>query len=173
MNLFFRFLRVFLTALLSRTRTDLMEVHTICSSVWLGDQDPMGHMTNSRYSSFTDLAIMNYMGRTGTLAAFRKRGWLPVIQHEAFSYFRMLRFPQKFTVETRLLGWHETHMIFRHTFIADGRLHAESTMIARLTGRKKMRVTAEMAMEALGVQLESPPLTPQIMAILEDLKARS
>lgn len=173
MNLFFRFLRIFLPALFSRTRTSLMDLHIIRSAVWLGDQDPMGHMTNSRYSSFTDLAIMNYMGRTGALKAFRKRGWIPVIQYESFSYLRMLRYPQKFEVQTRLIGWGDTHLVFQHTFLSEGRVHAESTMIARLTGRKKLRVTSQMAMEALSVTLESPPLSPQTQALLEDLKARA
>jgi len=173
MNLFFRFLRIFLPALFSRVRTSLLDLHVIRSAVWLGDQDPMGHMTNSRFSSFTDLAIMNYMGRTGTLMAFRKRGWLPVIQYESFAYLRMLRFPQKFEVHTRLAGWEDTQMVFRHSFISEGRVHAESVMIARLTGRKKARVTATMAMEAMGVTLESPQLEPGIRALLEDLRARA
>lgn len=171
MNLFFRFLRIFLPALFSRARTSLLDLHVIRSAVWLGDQDPMGHMTNSRYSSFTDLAIMNYMGRTGALKAFRKRGWMPVIQYESFSYLRMLRYPQKFEVQTRLVGWQETQMIFRHSFVSEGRTHAESIMIARLTGRKKMRVTTEMAMAALGVELKSPPIEPRLQAVLDELRA--
>ena len=75
MNLFFRFLRVFLPAFFTKKRTGLMDVHTIRSSVWIGDQDPLGHMTNSRYSSFTDLGTMNYMGRTGALMTYRKRAY--------------------------------------------------------------------------------------------------
>lgn len=173
MNLFFRFLRIFLPAFFSRARTSLLDLHIIRSAVWLGDQDPMGHMTNSRYSSFTDLAIMNYMGRTGALKAFRKRGWLPIIQYESFAYLRMLRYPQKFEVHTRLVGWQETQMIFQHTFLSEGRVHAESTMIARLTGRKKTRVTTQMAMEALGVTLDSPPLAPHVQALLDDLRSRT
>lgn len=173
MNLFFRFLRVFLPAFFSRVHTSLLDLHIIRSAVWLGDQDPMGHMTNSRYSSFTDLSIMNYMGRTGALKAFRKRGWIPVIQYESFAYLRMLRYPQKFEVHTRLTGWGDTHLVFQHTFLSEGRVHAESMMIARLTGRKKLRVTSQMAMDALGVTLESPPLSPQVQALLEDLKARA
>lgn len=173
MNLFFRFLRIFLPAFFSRVHTHLMDLHIIRSAVWLGDQDPMGHMTNSRYSSFTDLAIMNYMGRTGALKAFRKRGWLPVIQYESFTYLRMLRYPQKFEVHTRLIGWEDTHLVFQHSFLAEGRVHAESTMVARLTGRRKLRVTSDMAMEALGVTLDSPPLAPHVAALLNELRSRA
>lgn len=172
MNLFFRFLRILLAALLSRRRRSLLDLHAIRSAVWLGDQDPMGHMTNSRYSSFTDLAVMNYMGRTGAFGAFRKRGWLPVIQYESFFYHRMLRYPQKFEVQTRLIGWEGTYMVFQHEFISGERVHATSLMVARLTGRKKMRVTADMAMEVMNVVLQSPPLTPHVQEVLRELRAR-
>lgn len=173
MNLFFRFLRIMLAALLTRRRTSLIDLHTIRSKVWIGDHDPIGHMTNSRYSSFTDLAVMNYMGRTGALKSFRKRGWLPVIQYESFFYHRMLRYPQKFEVQTRLVGWEDAYMVFRHEFISEGRVHATSLLVARLTGRKKARVTADMAMEAMGVSLESPPLEQHVQEVLRELRAKA
>lgn len=172
MNLFFRFLRILLSALLSGKRTSLLDPHTIRSAVWIGDHDLMGHMTNSRYSSFTDLAVMNYIARTGALGVFRKNGWLPIIQHEALTYHRMMRFPQKFEVETRLAGWEGSHICFCHTFRSDGRVIAVSRMIARLAGRKKAKVTTDMAMEALGVRLDSPPLDSRFRAALDDLQAR-
>lgn len=172
MNLLFRFLRILLSALLARKRTSLLDPHTIRSAVWIGDQDLMGHMTNSRYSSFTDLAIMNYITRTGALGVFRKNGWLPIIQHESLTFHRMMRYPQKFEVETRLAGWEDSHFCFFHTFRSDGRVIAESRMISRLAGRKKAKVTVDMTMQALGVHLESPPLDAPFRAALDTLLVR-
>lgn len=172
MNLFFRFLRVFLPAFFSKVKTGLLDLHIIRSAVWLGDQDPMGHMTNSRYSSFTDLGTMNFMGRTGALKAYRKRGWATIIQYESFHYIRMLKYPQKFEVHTRLAGWEDVHICFEHTFISRGTVCATSRMVARLYGRKRAKVTAAEAMEALGLHLESPPLHPAFLRTIEDLKAR-
>jgi acyl-CoA thioesterase FadM len=171
MNLFFRFLRIFIPAFFWAPRTGFLDLHRIRSAVWLGDQDPMGHMTNSRYSSFTDLGIMNFMGRTGALKVFRRRGWLPIVQHESFNYFRSLRFPQKFDVETRLAGWADTHICFEHRFVSGDKVFAESRMVARLIGRGKARVTAADAMQALGVTLESPALDAGFARILDDLRA--
>ena len=172
MNMFFRLLRVLLAAYFTKTRTGLMDVHTLKSAVWLGDQDPSGHMTNSRYSSFTDLGIMNFMGRTGTLQAFRKKGWMPVFQHEALTYHKMMRFPQKFELQTRMVGWTGCYICFEHHFICKGRLVAESRVIARLTGRKKTRVTADMALEVMGQPMESPPLDERFLQVIDDLEAR-
>lgn len=172
MNLFFRFLRVFLPAFFTKVHTGLMDLHIVRSAVWLGDQDPMGHMTNSRYSSFTDLGAMHFMGRTGALKAYRKRGWIPIVQYESFHYIRMLRYPQKFDVQTRLAGWDDCFICFEHTFVSKDQVCATSRMVARLYGRKKARVTAQEAMDVLGVQLESPELDPAYHRIIEELKAR-
>ena len=81
MNLFFRFLRIFLPAYFSGKRTAPLDVHVIKSAVWIGDHDPMGHMTNSRYASFTDLGMLNYIARTGFLKVFRQHGWTPIIRN--------------------------------------------------------------------------------------------
>lgn len=172
MNLFFRFLRVFLPAFFSKVKTGILDLHIVRSAVWLGDQDPMGHMTNSRYSSFTDLGTMNFMGRTGALKTYRKRGWIPIVQYESFNYIRMLRYPQKFELHTRLAGWDDCFICFEHKFISKGQVCATSHMVARLYGRKKAKVTADMAMEALGVKYESPPLDAHYQRIIAELQAR-
>jgi acyl-CoA thioesterase FadM len=171
MNLFFRLLRIMLWAWFSKTRTHILDVHTIRTGVWIGDHDPMGHMTNSRYASITDLGIMNFMFRTGTMKTFRKRGWIPIIQYEALTYFHSMKFPQIFELQTRMVGWDGTYMCFRHTFVSKGRTVATSRMITRLRGRKRERVTADMALEALGMPMESPPLEKPFLDAIADLRA--
>jgi acyl-CoA thioesterase FadM len=172
MNLFFRFLRVFLPAYFARVKTGLLDVHFVRSAVWLGDQDPMGHMTNSRYSSFTDLGMMNFMGRTGALKIFRKRGWLPIVQYESFNYIRMLRYPQKFELQTRLVGWQDSFICFDHRFVFQGEARTTGRMVTRLHGKGRARITARDAMDALGVNYESPPLDDAFQRIVAELQAR-
>jgi len=48
---------------------------------------------------------------------------------------------------------------------------ATSRMIARLKGRRKERVTADMALEALGMPMESPPLEKPFLDAIADLRA--
>ena len=139
-----------------------MDVHTVRSSVWIGDQDPLGHMTNSRYSSFTDLGTMNYMGRT----------WSPIIQHESITFCRMMKFPQKFELTTQLVGWADCYICFRHQFHSKGKLIAESRMVARLVGRGRKKVDTQMALEAMGLNLESPQLSQRYLDAIADLQAK-
>jgi acyl-CoA thioesterase FadM len=172
MNLFFRFLRIFLPAWFSRERTAPLDTHIIKSAVWIGDHDPMGHMTNSRYASFTDLGMLNYIARTGFLKVFRKHGWTPIIQSEAISFHRMMRFPQKFELHTRPVGWEGSYILFEHKFLSKGRTVAESRMVARLVGRKKERVTIDMVFDGFGMHMESPEISPAFRAMLNDLEQR-
>lgn len=172
MNLFFRFLRVFLPAFFSKVKTGLLDLHIAGSAVWLGGQDPMGRMTNSRYSSFTDLGTMNFMGRTGALKTCRKRSCIPIFQYGSFNYIRMLRYPQKFELQTRLAGCEDCFICFEHKFVAKDQICATSRMVARLYGRRKAKVTAEMAMEALGVKYDSPPLDEHYRRVIAELQAR-
>jgi len=139
-----------------------MDVHTVRSSVWIGDQDPLGHMTNSRYSSFTDLGTMKY----------RKRGWSPIIQHESITFYRMMKFPQKFELTTQLVGWADCYICFRHQFHSKGKLIAESRMVARLVGRGRKKVDTQMALEAMGLNLESPQLSQRYLDAIADLQAK-
>jgi len=171
MNLFFRFLRIFLPAYFSGKRTAPLDVHVIKSAVWIGDHDPMGHMTNSRYASFTDLGMLNYIARTGFLKVFRRHGWTPIIQSEAISFHRMMRFPQKFELHTRPVGWEGSYILFEHAFHSKGRIVAESRMVARLVGRRKERVTIGMVFDAYGLHMDSPEISPAFRAMLDDLKA--
>ena len=149
MNLFFRFLRIFLPAYFSGKRTAPLDVHVIKSAVWIGDHDPMGHMT-----------------------VFRKHGWTPVIQSESISFHRMMRFPQKFELHTRPVGWEDSYILFEHTFRSKGRIVAESRMVARLVGRKKERVTIDMVFEGYGIDMDSPEISPAFRAMLDELKVR-
>jgi acyl-CoA thioesterase FadM len=169
MNLFFRLLRVLFSALFARPRTQLTDPHVVRSAVWLGDHDPMGHMTNSRYASFTDLAVMNYLIRTGALAYFRKHGWAPIVQYESISFHRSMRFPEKFEVRTRLVGWHDVYLCFQHDFYAGDRLVAESRMIARALGRKKARITSDAILAAMGLSLSSPPIPAPFQSVLTQM----
>ena len=45
-------------------------------------------------------------------------------------------------------------------------------MVARLYGRKKAKITAEMALEVLGQTLQSPPLDAQFTFAVGELRAR-
>ena len=75
MNLFFRRFWVILTTMLSSEKGALDKAYVRSYRVWLTDQDMFMHMTNSRYLSFSDLARMNLLIRTGLQKALKQNNW--------------------------------------------------------------------------------------------------
>lgn len=166
MNLFLRLLIVWLKARFKRARPAFDEIETTFH-VWLTDQDMFRHMTNSRYFSLTDVCIVDYMLQTRAWPVLAHRGWLPIVVYEDLAFRRMLRFPQRFTVRTRLLGWDEANVVLAHAFVrGDGVTTAEGFTISRFISRKGERIATAEVVEALGLQAASPALAPAAAAAL-------
>ena len=170
MNLFFRLLLVFLKASFSRKTTDIFDTTVIRSRVMLTDQDMFAHMTNSRYFSFSDLAIINYVVRTGSWSKLRKRGWSPVVAAESVTFLRMLRAHQRFNVETRLVGWDERYLCLEHRFVRGGDPTAVVRIVARFASRNRSeRVMMSDVTELLDVSQQSPTLPDTFKRMIHDL----
>jgi len=171
MNLFFRLVFVFLRASFSGARVSLFDTTRLRSRVMLTDQDMFAHMTNSRYFSFSDLAVINYIVRTGTWPKLRKRGWFPVVCAESVTFSRMLSWRDRFEIETHLVGWTDTYMCLQHDFIRNGKTGATVRIISRFASRKRDRVTMDDVVAYLGVQRSSPALPAEFQNMVTDVEA--
>lgn len=172
MNLFFRLLLVFIRAHFSKKDADVFDETEIRSRVMLTDQDMFAHMTNSRYFSFSDLAITNYIIRTNCWARLRKRGWVPVVVAESVTISKMLKAHQAFSVKTRLVGWDDRYICLEHDFIRDAQKTARVRIVARFASSKKgERVMMADVLELLGVERQSPPLPEPYLRLIEDIRA--
>jgi acyl-CoA thioesterase FadM len=161
-NLFLRIVLVWLKSRWKPPRDVLDEVVTDFS-VWPTDQDMFRHMTNSRYFSLTDVCIIDYMLQTRVWPILSRRGWLPIVVYEDMAFRRMLRWPQRFLVRTRLAGWDEARVILTHVFVrADGETTAEGVTISRFVARGGERIDTARVVEALGITAASP--TPPLAA---------
>lgn len=171
MNLFLRLLLTFIRASLARERPGLLDTTCIRSRVMLTDQDMFSHMTNSRYFSFSDLGIINYVVRTGAWQKLRKRGWFPVVCAEAVTFAGMLRAHQAFTVETRLVGWSDTYLCLEHRFLRRGEETARVNIVARIASRRKEKVSMADLVALLGVEQTSPSLSETFLGMISDIEA--
>ncbi|RIJ28225.1 thioesterase family protein [Henriciella mobilis] len=171
MNLFLRLVLTFLRASFSTKRASLFDTTEIRSRVMLTDQDMFSHMTNSRYFSFSDLGIINYVVRTGAWKQFRKRGWFPVVCAESVTFAGMLRAHQTFSVETRLVGWSETYLCLEHRFLHKASETARVCIVARIASRSKEKVTIDDLVKLLGVSESSPPLGDTYLGLISDVEA--
>ncbi|WP_300392938.1 thioesterase family protein [Henriciella sp.] len=171
MNLFLRLVLTFIRASLSKKKAGILDTTRIRSRVMLTDQDMFAHMTNSRYFSFSDLAIINYIIRTGAWKKLRKRGWFPVVCSEIAVFGGMLSAHQAFEVATRLVGWTDTYLCLEHRFLRNGRETARVRLVARFASRGKEKVTVADVVDLLGLTEESPPLSEEFHAMIADVQA--
>lgn len=170
MNLFFRLCLMMAQSLFRRRSTvPVMSVTQRSFSVWITDQDVLGHMTNSRYFSFTDLAMIDFMLKTGALSVARRNKWLPIVCFEDLAFHRMLKFPQRFELTTRICGWTEDYIVFQHAFVRSGQIHCDGISLARFVHRRGGSVQISDVAEAFGIVEDSPALPEPAQHAVERL----
>ena len=116
MTLIIRLMVLYIRTAFLKTAMDIHNKHIMTFRVWITDHDMFQHMTNSRYFSITDIALMNWMIATGLWRGLRKQDWTPMVVFKDGSYLRSLRFPERYRVETRLVGWSGNYIVWRHEF---------------------------------------------------------
>jgi acyl-CoA thioesterase FadM len=81
------------------------------------DQDILRHMNNGVYLSIMDIARFDMLHRTGIWAIFQAKGWYPVVVSETISFRKSLTIGQRFTVESRILGFDEKAVYVEQRFV--------------------------------------------------------
>lgn len=107
----------------------------IRSKVWPTDHDAFGHMTNTRYVAFADIARADWMVRTGFDHVLSEKGLRPYCDEETALFFKALRFPTRFKVITRLADSSESALIFESRFMRGETLGAQFTSRIELRDR--------------------------------------
>ncbi|MEM6535493.1 MAG: acyl-CoA thioesterase, partial [Pseudomonadota bacterium] len=174
MNLFFRLLRIFLSSLFAGKHVGLLTQTTLNFRVWITDQDMFMHMTNSRYLSFGDLGTINYILRTGSWTQLRKRGWFPVICGQTMIISRMMAFPQKFELRSRVTGWDDAYVGLLHEFYSKGRKTAEVKVVAKFASTDRKTVAPDDMVALVDPGAVNPGLDQDFQDLIERIKlARS
>lgn len=166
MNLFLRLIILMLRNRLSGARIGFFDMAHLTFHVWITDQDAFRHMNNGRYLSITDLCVVDYLMRTGLYGPLRRRGWMPVVVHKEITIHRMLKFPDRYQVKTRLAGWEGPYVLMRHRFLKGGALVADSLSIGRIIGTKGERPSVQDLID--GFDLEGVSEAPLLDADCRD-----
>ena len=123
------------------------------------DQDILRHMNNGVYLSIMDIARFDMLHRTGIWAIFQAKGWYPVVVSETISFRKSLTLGQRFTVESRILGFDEKAVYVEQRFVRpvdgadtaeDVEVYARGFIRGRFLKRAGGVVTIEELTEAVG-----------------------
>ncbi|MFC6356442.1 thioesterase family protein [Luethyella okanaganae] len=120
------------------------------------DQDILRHMNNGVYLSIMDIARFDMLRRNGVWQVFKARGWYPVVVAETISFRRSLTLWQRFTIESRILGFDDKAVYVEQRFVrpgADGRpeIYAQGYVRGRFLKRGGGVVAIDDLVEAVGV----------------------
>ena len=158
MILLFRFL---LTVFKARFRSKIgpLDSSVIRFTVLPHDCDLNIHLNAGRFLSFMDIARIELLARMRIFRSVLKRGWRPVVGGAVIRYRRSVQPFERFTIESRTLGWDEKWFYIEHILNrADGSMAA--TAHTRVLLRKKDgTVPPRELIELMGLDgIESPVL---------------
>ena len=88
------------------------------------DLDINRHMNNGVYFSIMDVARFDMLVRNGVWRAFRSKGWYPVVASETITFRKSLSLWQRFTIESKLLGYDDRAVYIEQRFVRPGRRRA-------------------------------------------------
>lgn len=84
------------------------------------DLDINRHMNNGVYFSIMDVARFDMLVRNGVWRIMRDRGWYPVVASETITFRKSLNPWQRFTIESRILGFDERAVYVEQRFVRPG-----------------------------------------------------
>ncbi|UBT80439.1 thioesterase family protein [Pseudomonas amygdali] len=171
MNLWFRLLWLLMTSRLRPRLTVPGGVSRLRFRTWFNDLDINGHVNNGRYWTLFDLGRTDVILRSGLMSSLLKHKWTPIVGSGAIRFRRELKLFQPFMLETRILTWTQTQVVFEQRILTgDGQtLASRGLVLAGLYDRgKRCYVPVEVVFDSVGARTEgTPPVDPSAQKLLE------
>lgn len=138
MNLVLRLLLLILRKLWGRRTPDPLYSAEVTFWCLPHDCDFHMHMTNSRFSSFCDLARISAMFDYGVMGKLMKNGYAPIVTAQNIMHFREISMLRKFSITSRIIGWTDRFWYYQHDFYQGGVLRATVYAKGFFVCRKKV-----------------------------------
>jgi acyl-CoA thioesterase FadM len=165
MNLYFRLILVLISGLLSKTKTSIMDVHSLWFRVLLNDLDTNLHMNNGRYLTIMDLGRTDALLRSGLIKKVVSEKWMPVIAGVSMIYRRSLTPFERYRLETHLIGWDEKWVYMEQVFIRQNGDIAVRGYVKATFLRKGVRVASADIAAAANYTGASPALSEELLGL--------
>ena len=160
MKLWFRILFLKLTWR-RRSKLRIDEVSRVDLRVWPTDLDVYNHMNNGIFLNIMDLGRYDQGLRTGIWKIWNKKGWYPIVVNSTISYRKSLEPWQKFTLETKVIGWDDIAYYIEQRFVRNGEIYARAIMRGRFLKRSWGILTPQEVMDGSGGWQGEVPVVPE------------
>ena len=133
------------------------------------DRDVLGHMNNGVYFSIMDLGRMDLMIRAGSWARLTEHGFYPVASNETITFRKSLQPWQRFTLETKIVGYDAKAVFVEQRFVVKGEIFAQAFMRGRFLKKTGGTVSLQELSDALGVDTTEVTLPPWLARWSDDV----
>ena len=133
------------------------------------DLDVLGHMNNGVYFSIMDLGRMDLMIRAGSWARLTEHGFYPVASNETITFRKSLQPWQRFTLETKIVGYDAKAVFVEQRFVVKGEIFAQAFMRGRFLKKTGGTVSLQELSDALGVDTTEVTLPPWLARWSDDV----
>ena len=128
------------------------------SRVWLSDIDVYPELNNGRHLTIMDLGRYNHGVRMGLFKILRENEWGLMVAGNFTRYRRRIKFLQKFTLESVIVGYDERWFYFYQKTIRGERIHSSALIRTAVTSKEGLVPTKNVS-EKMG--LEYDPKVPE------------
>ena len=104
--------------------------------VLFSDVDPFMELNNGRHLTMMDFGRFDLAIRTGLLSVAKQKNWSFTIAGASVRYRHRLKFMQKYTLHSQVVGYDEKWFYFHQKTIRHGKIHSAALIRAAVTSNK-------------------------------------
>ena len=128
----------------------------------------------TRFVALADLTIFQFLLRSKGAGYFARNKLLPVVVAREVKFKRMLTFPRKYTIHTRMDYWDDEYFCWRQVFEEGGKYAAEIYTLGVILkrGTHEKFSPKQVAFDLLGKNLEPSPPKESVRHLMQRAKTR-
>ncbi|MEO7374862.1 MAG: thioesterase family protein [Terrimesophilobacter sp.] len=141
---------------LFRRRVRRLHIHDVARArfrVLPTDLDVFRHMNNGVYLSIMDLGRLDLLQRSGVWETLDRLGFYPVVGSETITFRRSLQPWQRYTLETKIIGYDAKAVYVEQRFVVGREVYAVGFVRGRFLRRSGGTVGIPELAQAIGVDV--------------------
>jgi acyl-CoA thioesterase FadM len=166
--MFFRTLLVWLRSNWG-PRNRVHDVGRLTLRVLPTDLDVNNHVNNGVYFSLMDLGRFDLLHRSGLWAKMMKMRFYPVVASETITFRKSLAPWQRYTLESKIVGYDDKAVYLEQRFVVDGELYAQGFIRGRFLKKSGGTVSMAELAELVGVDLSEVKLPAWLSEWADDV----
>jgi acyl-CoA thioesterase FadM len=145
---YLRLLKLFATKS-RRKKLSIDDESILPMKVCLADIDPFIELNNGRHLTMMDFGRFDLAMRSGLLKVVKQMGWGLAVAGASVRYRHRLKFMQRYTLYTQVVGYDEKWFYFHQKTIRNNKIHSSALIRTAITSSTGI-VKTQSVLEAMG-----------------------